>query len=218
MQHKPTHYTLLTYLLISSTFLFCIDNNITLQSYESNINAYVNGTPSVVSGVVKIWIDKTLSMIPDNAHIIEIGSAFGRDAHYIESHGFTVERTDATEGFVTLLQQQKYPAKILNILTDDFTQTYDLIFANAVFLHFTPAEFTSILNKIYNSLSPQGILSFSMKYGYGEEWSTEKLGSKRYFHYWQLNDLKDFISAAHLETLSIFQDQRFLYLIAKKSW
>jgi GNAT superfamily N-acetyltransferase len=71
-------------------------NEVTLQSYESQINAYIEKTPPQVEGVFKRWIDATLTRVQQDAHIIEIGSAFGRDAAYIESKGFTVERTDAT--------------------------------------------------------------------------------------------------------------------------
>ncbi len=75
-------------------------NNITLQSYEQGVSEYISGTAAETNGSIKAWIDNFLDLLPLNAHIIEIGSAFGRDAQYIESCGFSVKRTDATIGFV----------------------------------------------------------------------------------------------------------------------
>lgn len=213
MKYNVLLSTLLCHFVIYTSYES--SNAITLQSYESHINEYIEGTPSVVSGIPKDWIDATLSLLSKESTIIEIGSAFGRDACYMETHGFTVERTDATHNFVTLLQQQEYNAHNFNVLTDDFTKTYDLIFANAVFLHFTHSELESVIKKIHQALSPKGILAFSVKHGEGEAWSTEKLGSERYYCYWQLDSLKEFLSP-YFEITTSFMDERFLYIIAIK--
>lgn len=191
-------------------------NEITLQSYESHVDAYVAGTPSQVGGVFKTWIDTTLELLQPNAHIIEIGSAFGRDAAYIESQGFKVERTDATQKFVTLLQEQGYTARYFNILTDEFNDTYDLIYASAVFLHFTPTEFPQILTKIYNNLTPNGILSFSVKFGHGEHWESSKLGSPRYFCYWTAETLNELLQKTGFELVALYESEPFICLITRK--
>ncbi|MBS0653984.1 MAG: hypothetical protein JSR39_10735, partial [Verrucomicrobia bacterium] len=65
-------------------------NEATLKAYENGVDAYVSGTPSEVGGIFKEWIDKTLSLLPKGAKIFEVGSAFGRDARYMESLGFSV--------------------------------------------------------------------------------------------------------------------------------
>jgi len=143
-------------------------NELTTHSYELCCNEYIAGTPDEVSESFKTWINATLKFLSPNAQIIEIGSAFGRDAKYIESFGFAVERTDATEAFVSLLCQKGYSAHKFNILTDDFTASYDLVFANCVFLHFTPQELRKVFSKIYAALRTDGILSFSLKKGEGK--------------------------------------------------
>src|SRR6185295_18833198 len=151
-------------------------NDVTLQSYERAISEYISGTPHEVYGSVKSWIDATLKLLPEHARIIEIGSAFGRDANYIESHGFTVERTDATEGFISLLQAMGHTVRRFNVLKDEFAAHYDLVFANAVFLHFTQEEIATVLGKVHAGLNERGILAFSVKKGEGEGWSTVKIG------------------------------------------
>lgn len=192
-----------------------MNNNITLQSYESAINLYVAGTPNQTTGNVKTWIDTVLSLLTANAQIIEIGSAFGRDAEYIESQGFSVERTDAVMGFVDFLQQKGYSARNFNVLTDDFDKSYDLIFANAVFLHFTPDEFQTILSKIHTHLSAKGLLAFSLKIGEGEEWSMEKVDSPRYFCYWTKETIQALLTQTRFEIIAMTADEKFMQIIAR---
>jgi 2-polyprenyl-3-methyl-5-hydroxy-6-metoxy-1,4-benzoquinol methylase len=141
------------------------ENQKTLQAYESGVDNYINATAHNTSGVVKSWIDAILTLLSPTASILEIGSAFGRDAKYIESQGFIVQRTDAAKSFLEYLHNFGYAAYHFNILTDPFTAHYDLIFANAVLLHFTPDELKSILQKIHMHLRPNGLLAFSMKVG-----------------------------------------------------
>jgi SAM-dependent methyltransferase len=203
--------------LLSCTQL-CGDssNSATIDSYNAAVEKYISGTPTIVDGGVKLWIDKMLTLLPPQARIMEIGSGFGRDAHYIESCGFAVERTDATQGFVTLLQRQGHPARLFNIITDPFAQKYDLIFANAVLLHCTGQEFADAINKISSSLVPGGILAFSMKYGTGEEWVTAKLDLPRYFCYWQPDEITKVLQVANFEVIEILDDGRFFDVIARR--
>lgn len=152
-----------------------------------------------------------------NAQIIEIGSGFGRDANYIESFGFKVERTNAAESFVTFLQEQGNFARKFNILTDAFRVQYDLAFANAVFLHFTPSELEPALIKVHAALKNDRILAFSVKKGKGEEWTTAKLGKPRYFCYWESNKMFALLKQAGFEVVLLLEDERFLQLIANQS-
>ena len=191
-------------------------NNITLQSYEQGINQYISGTANETNGVVKDWIDQFLKLVPTNAQIIEIGSAFGRDAKYIESCGFSVDRTDATIGFVHLLQNEGHLVGKFNILTDDFTSQYDLVFANAVFLHFNHEELVGVLKKVWLNLNSHGILAFSVKHGKGDEWTSEKIGNPRYFCYWQKETIQPLLESLNFEVVYFSQDDKFLQITARK--
>lgn len=193
------------------------DNQVTLQSYATGIQEYVDGTPGEVTGNVKAWIDHTLALLPAQARIIEIGSAFGRDARYMEDQGFVVNRTDATEGFVKLLWKEGYSAQVFNILADPFDAAYDLIFANAVFLHFNPQELQSVLHKVHGALTDKGLLSFSVKHGEGKEWTTAKVGNPRYFCYWHADAMKTLLETTGFHVIEITEDQKFIQIIAQKS-
>lgn len=164
-------------------------NDKTLRSYQDRIGAYVDGTTQVVSGPVGDWIDRVAAGLSPSARILELGSAFGRDAAYLQSKGLRVECSDAVAGFVAHLRGRGLTARPLNLLHDAVGEGWNLIFANAVLLHFDRDEFAMVLAKISRALAPGGRFAFSLKQGQGEEWSSAKLGAPRYFCYWQSDEL-----------------------------
>lgn len=165
-------------------------NSETLRAYEAHVQGYIDGTSHTVAGAVKDWIDAALAGLAPEARLVELGSAFGRDAAYIASKGFEIECTDAVAGFVSRLQTKGFKARRFNAITDDLSGEYDLILANAVMVHFIRTEFASVLEKLLHSLKRGGRLAFSLKRGQGEAWSTEKLSAPRYFCYWERKDLE----------------------------
>ena len=194
------------------------ENRRTLAAYQGHAQAYIDGTPHNVEGFVKVWIDKVLARLPKESVILELGSAFGRDADYIERAGYKVERTDAAGSFVDLLKRQGHEARLLNVLTDDPGGPYGLVFANAVLLHFTIDEFRMVLKKIYAGLAPGGIFAFSVKRGKGSEWSEAKLGAPRFFQYWEKTDLEQALSASGFSAAEITAEEskKWLHVIAKR--
>lgn len=197
-------------------------NQRTIDSYNGHIQEYIDVTPQEVPDPVKSWIDASVSGLPLDARIIEIGSAFGRDAAYIESLGYSVERTDASEGFVVWLQQHGYSARKLNAISDELTGPYDLVFADAVLLHFTSQEMTDVLSKVYSALSDNGRLSFSLKQGEGESWSEDKLGAPRFFCYWTRDQLELLLQKTGFMRIQIEDDSlgqngtKWLHVVAAK--
>lgn len=155
-------------------------NNRTVESYSAHIQEYIDGTPHEVLGVVKDWLDGSLAGVPEDARILEFGSAFGRDAKYLAGLGYTVECTDATPAFVDLLQQKGFDAKVLNAITDELPQGLDFVLANAVLLHFNRDEAALVIKKVFDSLNTNGKFAFTLKQGEGEGWSEKKLGAPRF--------------------------------------
>jgi hypothetical protein len=94
------------------------NNSRTINSYDGHVQQYIDGTPREVSGTVKEWIDRTFTDVPKSAHILELGSAFGRDAAYLQDQGYHIECSDATPAFVDLLRQKGFDAHSLNAITD----------------------------------------------------------------------------------------------------
>lgn len=196
-------------------------NSKTVQSYDAHIQEYIDGTPQVVQGFVKNWIDTVVAGLPNDARILEFGSAFGRDADYIESKGYIVERTDVTPGFVSLLQSQGHSARILNAISDELNGPYDLVFADAVLLHFNRDETQAVISKVFDALSDNGRFAFSLKQGNGESWSEDKLGAPRYFCYWTKEGIEPLLRQAGFNNLQISDDYngstaKWLHIIATK--
>jgi len=180
------------------------ENKRTLEPYETQVQEYIDRTPQEVTSGVKNWIDKVLDKLPRNASIFEVGSAFGRDAKYIESLGYTVQRTDATHGFVKLLHTKGYTARDFNLITDEFDKPYDVIFADAVLLHFTRDEMELALQKVHTALAPKGRFAFSLIKGSGEKWSqNDKFKTPRFFCYWTESQITNALKQAGFRDISM---------------
>jgi 2-polyprenyl-3-methyl-5-hydroxy-6-metoxy-1,4-benzoquinol methylase len=195
-------------------------NKQTIAAYNTHVEEYISGTPQQVDGSLKAWIDVALTYVPQGGIVLELGSAFGRDADYIEAFGYRVQRTDAAASFVELLQRKGHQAKLLNAITDELGGPYDMVFATAVLLHFKPAETATGLQKAYASLKDGGILAFSVMKGTGESWSDAKLNAPRYFCYWQQADLQQVVVQGRFDLVSISEgatkNADWLQVIARK--
>lgn len=196
-------------------------NERTIQSYENHVQEFIDGTPQKVDGSLKALFTTATAGLPKKARILELGSGFGRDADYLQSLGYKVVCTDATQAFVDLLTQKGLPAHKLNALTDDLGGPYDLVVANAVLLHFTREETRRVLQKVFDALRPGGTFLCTLKQGEGESWSTNKLGAPRFFCYWEEDDIRQFLQAAGFTNVDIIsnvatKNALWLHIIAKK--
>jgi predicted TPR repeat methyltransferase len=180
-------------------------NQVTISSYETHVSEYIRGTGDKISVEHREWIDSLLKPLHSESRILELGSAYGRDALYIHNRGYRIECTDGTPGFVSYLNDNGIKAKLLNLLSDPIEGPYDLIYANAVLLHFTKDEMKFILHKICAALSQTGCFAFSMKDGIGEEWSEAKLGAPRYFCYWENQELIERLEESGFYNIHITQ-------------
>lgn len=195
-------------------------NSATLRSYEIRTQAYIDGTSRDLAPATRSWIDAALCGLPKSARILEIGSAFGRDAAYISAAGYSVECSDAAESFLSELRSRGFPARKLNVLTDQIGGAYDLILANAVLLHFTCSEFSLVLKKLRSALADKGRLAISLKEGDGAEWSDAKIAAPRFFQYWRAEPLRRELETAKFREISIVEARTdrvhsdWLYVIA----
>src|SRR5258708_2086296 len=147
-------------------------NERTLQTYQDKFDNYVGMTTQETSGHQQVWIEHLLTMIDKNDSILEIGSAFGRDAQFIINAGYTnVMVTDAFDAALEELRKRDFDkVQKLNVLTDEPEGMYSLIIAAAVFLHFSEDELKTVLANLHEHINNDGILAFSVKQGDGEEW------------------------------------------------
>lgn len=195
-----------------------LSSDVTLQTYERRLAEYIDGTPQEVSADAQAWIAATLDRVSPEQPILEIGSGFGRDADFIEAHGFAVTRSDAAQSFVDLLRAQGHDALSINALSDDVRKVagkQSAIFANAVLLHFDDAQLEVALTNMRRALEQDGVLSFAVKRGDGEEWSQAKLGEPRYFRYWQRDTLYPLLEKNGFKVEWDLESDAWLHVVAR---
>lgn len=178
-------------------------NKQTLSSYNNNVETYLNNTIQKVDGGFKQWVDKVLKATDKSAKILEIGSGTGKDSDYFESKGYKLDLTDGSQGFVDYLNSKGKNARLLNVLKHNLGESYDLIFANAVFLHFNREELEIVLGKVYSALLSNGRLAFSLKSGSGEEISYAKFEEPRYFCYWDSISIRKLLKKVGFKNIEI---------------
>ncbi len=203
--------------------LFEAPNVRTLEAYETGADAYVAKSPSRPLPRVIAWLDAAIQGLSSEAALFEIGSGPGREALYLRERGFEVQCSDAAESFVRLLTAQGLAARRVNVLSDALGGPYDLIMANAVFLHLPPADFIRALRRCSGALRPLGRLALTLKEGDGEAWEAGKVGAPRYFNYWRQEPLEAALAQESLTVKWICQtpqpetDEVWISLVAEKT-
>ena len=137
--------------------------DITLQYYQQNANAFVEGT---VSADMYDARKRFLRMLPAHALILDFGCGSGRDAKAFLEQGY---RVDAVDGSAELCcrASELIGQPVKQMLFEDLSavEQYEGIWACASILHLPRRELTDVLKKISNALKPDGVLYISFKYG-----------------------------------------------------
>ena len=165
------------------------DNEVTLASYEQAAGKFRDTIPTEPNTAL---IDLLAERVPPGGRLLELGSGTGKDAIELESRGYVVRRTDATQAFVDMMRSDGYAADRVNAITDDFGGPYDAVYASAVFLHFDRAQLDVVLRKAARAAP---VLAFATREGKGEEWSNRHLDLPRHFVLWQEEPLRELLTA-----------------------
>lgn len=194
--------------------------SITIGSYNKHADEYFDKVANNSTREVAYWpgVERFLKLVPENETIFEIGSGSGRDAQRLEALGYTVQRSDITEAFVSHLRSEGYTAVTYNVLASPTNEKQSVIFANAVFLHFTDSQFITGLRNVHSSLIGHGLFCIGMKLGTFDGWREKGLGGKRYFKFWQVEALHSGIRAADFDVLDTFvtPDEDFTIMTCRR--
>jgi len=180
--------------------------NITIDSYNAHIEEYVDKDSSDDVRTLAYWpgVQHFLDQLQPGQEILEIGSGTGADARRIESRGFTVQRTDVTDAFIKYMHAKNFDATHFDILSGPHAVKHAAIFANAVFLHFTTEQFEEALRNVLGSLTDDGLFCIGMKLGDFEGWREKGLSGKRYFKFWDLQNLQMELRKAGFQILQAY--------------
>jgi trans-aconitate methyltransferase len=167
-------------------------NRRSLAAYEGETAAYLRDrAPAPSDDLVRLY-DAVATAAPGGS-VLEIGSGPGTCADELERRGLRVRRTDATVAFVERLRTLGHEADVLDALTDDLGGPYDILYANAVLLHFGRSDLAELLQRATKAVQ---WLACTVKEGDGEAWTTRKLSTPRWFVYWREPELRELLSGS----------------------
>lgn len=146
----------------------------TLQYYQQNADAFVEGT---VSADMCDARTRFLKRLPSQAYILDFGCGSGRDTKAFLEQGYKVDAVDGSAELCRMASELT-GISVKQMLFEDLSETelYDGIWACASILHLPRKELKGVLQKISDALKPGGILYTSFKYG-----EFEGIRSGRYF-------------------------------------
>lgn len=189
-----------------------IENKKTVEIYKEKASTYLSTSiehdrlePEKVNRKrekLNNFLRSSFQTLAKNTKILEIGSANGENAKYIESLGYNVTASDIAEDFINASKNKGLNTIKFNILEDNFKEKYSGILAWRVFVHFTEEDIFETLKKSYDNLENNGIFVFNIinreTRNVDNEWvdfSNEyHMGAERYYHYFNQKDLDDIIS------------------------
>ena len=173
---------------------------VTVSHYDQHAEAFWNGTKD--HDVIQNY-EAFLAPFPKDKKldILDLGCGPGRDVRYFQSLGHRPVGLDGSAVFCDMARsytgceilQQKFLSLELP------KQAYDGIFANASLFHVPSQELPRVLDDLYASLRPDGILFLSNPRGNNEGWS-----GQRYGHYMQFDSSKLFMEVAGFKVIDYY--------------
>ena len=178
---------------------------------ERNRTALINDQQAQKDDIrQKELIKSFVDGLPKDAKIFEVGSAGGRDAKFIRDLGYTnITVSDVANYFLKQLKKEGFDPVKFNLIEDEFSDKYDFILCWAVLVHFTKDEAVSAIRKMYEALNDGGRIALCVKHkeGHTEDWSDfqGQIGAKRYFSYWNQDELEECIKELGFKNIKIWQ-------------
>ena len=137
--------------------------NNTLSYYNSNAQAFVEGTVNVdISKNQAIFLSK----LPDHATILDFGCGSGRDTKYFLERGYNVEAIDGSVELCKLASEYTgITVKTMFFYELKEVNKYNGIWACSSILHLPVKELADIMRAMVTALKSNGVIYTSFKYG-----------------------------------------------------
>ena len=176
------------------------------------------------------FIKQSFSSIPIGSKVLEIGSADGENAKYLQELGYDVTASDIADDFIEAIKSNGLEPIKFNVLEDEFLERYFGIFCWRVFVHFTKEDALKVIKKTYDALEKDGIFVFNAinreTKEVEEEWidfpGEYHMGIDRYYNYYYQEDLDSLIAQTDYEILDFHKEggdenNKWLVYVLKKA-
>ena len=140
-------------------------NNKTLEYY---LNNSADLGERYESAEVADLHEKLLSCFGKESNLLEIGCGSGRDAAFMQKHGYKITGIDGSQGMIDMAVSchPELEGHLLLIeLPDNLTfhdSSFDGVYSIAVLMHFELTDIQLIINKIHSIIKPKGRFLFSV--------------------------------------------------------
>ncbi|MBP3233083.1 MAG: class I SAM-dependent methyltransferase [Eubacterium sp.] len=136
--------------------------NSTIDYYNKNAVKYSNDTVNVDFSSAQ---ERFISLLSQNAYILDFGCGSGRDSKFFIDNGFIVDAIDGSEELCKLAESYA-GINVKCMLFQEFEEKnkYDGIWACSSILHLTKIELKKVFYRMIESLKNEGIIYTSFKY------------------------------------------------------
>lgn len=168
----------------------------TMKTYDKIAEEYCRKTENEGDREFqKKMLDRTLSFLPSNPRIIDLGCGDGRDTKYLREKGADVVGIDLSESMIDLARRKYTGCTFLHsdmrdtVFPDD---TFQGAWASTSLSNVPKSELSSVEKEIYRILEQGSIFCFSFKVGDGEGFEESIIeGFETYQSYFTLEELKN---------------------------
>ncbi|OAL80831.1 class I SAM-dependent methyltransferase [Acinetobacter sp. SFA] len=135
----------------------------TIEYYNNHVSQFVENTFHID---MESLYRPFLALLPESAHILDLGCGSGRDTLAFKNKGYKVEAIDYSEALV----EQATALTGIQVRHESFyelnaSNQYDGIWACASLLHCERDKLLDVLHRIYGALRCTGVCYMSFKYG-----------------------------------------------------
>lgn len=195
-----------------------VDNDFNREQYSSHFQEYIDARAEkdIGGGGVESRISLLQMHLPLGSTIFEIGSGAGEDAVELNKQGYQVIASDYVAEFVQACEQKGLEAVKFDAKADVIPNNIDAIYANAVFVHFTPEETANFLKRASSNLIGPMLIFISVLKGTGSERSGRSRGFERDFQYYSEDNMVSLLHESGYESLETrIIDDKWIQVIAR---
>jgi 2-polyprenyl-3-methyl-5-hydroxy-6-metoxy-1,4-benzoquinol methylase len=139
--------------------------------YNDNAEAYCQATVKVDMGVAR---ERFLSKLQPGAHILDAGCGSGRDMLAFTMRGFLVSGFDASQQMAAYASSYSgRSCAVLRFQDLQYQNEFDGVWSCAALLHVPKHDMEDVMNRLINSLKPNGVVYSSFIEGEGERVSSD---------------------------------------------